>query len=42
MVDGCSYGDHMIDDCNHDGHGHVGVLDDGPVMVIAYGDGPHT
>ena len=42
MVDGCSYGGHMIDDCSHDGHGYVGVPNDGPLMEIAYGDGPHT
>ena len=46
MCDPCS--DHstrdrdMIDDCSHDGHGHVGAPDDGPLMEIAYGDGPHT
>ena len=26
--------------CGHDGHGHVGAPDDGPLMEIAYGDGP--
>ena len=43
MVDGCSYGGHMIDDCGHDGHGghgHVGAPDDDPLIEIAYGDGP--
>ena len=35
MVDGCSYGGHMIDDCSHDGHGHVGAPDDGPLIEIA-------
>ena len=42
MVDGCSYGGQMLDDCSHDGYGHVGAPDDGPLMEIAYGDGPHT
>ncbi|CAF4418626.1 unnamed protein product [Adineta steineri] len=28
MVDGCSYGGHMINDCSHDGHGLVGAPDD--------------
>ena len=26
MVDGCSYGGHMIDDCGHDGHDMVEPL----------------
>ena len=40
MVDGCSYGGHMIDDYGHDDHGHVGAPNDDPLMEIAYGDGP--
>ena len=30
MVNGCSSGGHMIDDCGHDGHGHVVE----PLLVI--------
>ena len=32
IFDGSSYGDHMIDDCGHDGHGHVGAPNDDPLL----------
>ena len=36
MVDGCSYGGQMFVDYRHDGHGHVGAPDDGPLMEIVW------
>jgi len=31
----------MLDDCSHDGYGHVGAPNDGPLMEIAHIlDGP--